>query len=140
VMRALEVHALSGKTQTELHRSHRRDAPMVRWLAIDIPRERLYARIQDRTAVIFPGLIAEARHLDQIGASRSPAARALGISEGLRQLRGELAPAEALAAAIVATRRYAKRQLTWFRAVESIRWLPEGELDPAALARELATR
>jgi tRNA dimethylallyltransferase len=137
VVRALEVHALSGKTQTELHRNHRRDSPSARWLAVDVPRDRLYARIEARTQAIFSGLLSEAQALEATGQAKSPAARALGIAEALRHLHGELTQEEALASTVQATRRYAKRQLTWFRAVTAIHWLPEEGLDPAALAREL---
>jgi tRNA dimethylallyltransferase len=140
VVRALEVHALTGKTQTALHRSHRREAPQVRWLALEVPREQLYARIAERTQAIFPGTLAEARALEARGLAAAPAARALGIAEALGHLRGQHSGEEAIAATVQTTRRYAKRQLTWFRKVAGIRWLPEEALDVPALARELAPR
>jgi tRNA dimethylallyltransferase len=140
VVRALEVHALSGMTQTELYRRHQKDAPTAQWFAIEVAREALNERLDARTQRLFPGLLDEARALEAGGAAGSAAARALGIPEALRSFKGELSTAEALAATQQVTRRYAKRQGTWFRSNAAIRWLPEERLDLAALARELANR
>jgi tRNA dimethylallyltransferase len=137
VIRALEVHALTGVSQTELHRRHQRDAPKATWLAVDLPRAALYERIEARAQAIFPGVLEEARALEAAGRSDSPAARALGLSEAIRHLRGELSREAALEGLVRASRRYAKRQLTWFRAVPNVRWLAQDALDPAVLAREL---
>ncbi len=137
VVRSLELHALTGVSQTELYRRHRRESPSVRWLAVALEREVLYARIEARTRAIFDGLIAEAQALHARGLGGAPASRALGIAEALRYLRGEQSRAEALAATLQATRRYAKRQLTWFRAEPAIEWRPAAALDPDGLAREL---
>jgi tRNA dimethylallyltransferase len=100
----------------------------VSWIGIDVPREELYRRIELRTQGIFAGLVEEARQLAERGLGDSPAARALGISEAQRLIAGELSREEALALTVQATRRYAKRQLTWFRKVKQIRWLSPGEV------------
>jgi len=81
------------------------------------PREALYAACDARfAAMVAAGGLAEAAAL----AARAldpglPAMKAVGVAELLRYLRGELALDEALALASRATRRYAKRQMTWFR-------------------------
>jgi len=128
VIRALEVLELTGEPQSAHHRRHRRAQPSVDWYAIDVPRETLYGRIEARTRAIHPALLGEARRLQERGLQTSPAARALGISEALAALAGEISPEEAVERTIQSTRRYAKRQLTWFRGDKRIRWLTPDEL------------
>jgi len=80
-------------------------------------RDRLYAACDARfAAMIERGAVAEAEALAARGLDSSlPAMKAVGLPELLRHLRGEMTLAEAAAAAQRATRRYAKRQTTWFR-------------------------
>jgi tRNA dimethylallyltransferase len=81
------------------------------------PRDRLYAACDARLAeMVGRGALAEAKAL----AARRldpdlPAMKAVGLPELLRHLRGEMTLGEAITAAQMATRRYAKRQMTWFR-------------------------
>jgi tRNA dimethylallyltransferase len=128
VVRALEIRELTGESQSAHHRKHRRAQPAVSWYAIDVPRETLYGRIAVRTRSIFPVALAEAERLRARGLQGSPAARALGISEAMRALSREIAQEEAVELMVQATRRYAKRQLTWFRKEKQIRWLAPGEV------------
>jgi tRNA dimethylallyltransferase len=81
------------------------------------PRERLYAACDARfAAMIEKGALAEAARVAALGlASDLPAMKAVGLPELLRYLRGEMSFADMVAEAQRATRRYAKRQLTWFR-------------------------
>ncbi len=81
------------------------------------PRERLYAACDARfSAMMGCGALAEAKMLAARGLDCSlPAMKAVGLPELLRHLRGEMTLADAVAAAQRATRRYAKRQMTWFR-------------------------
>src|SRR5205085_4079914 len=81
------------------------------------PREALYAACDARfAAMIAKGGVNEAAALAARGlAPDLPAMKAVGMPELLRHLRGELGLAEAVAAGQRATRRYAKRQMTWFR-------------------------
>jgi tRNA dimethylallyltransferase len=81
------------------------------------PRDRLYAACNTRFArMIETGALAEAAALDARGLDPGlPAMKAVGLHELLRHLRGETALTDAVAAAQRATRRYAKRQMTWFR-------------------------
>jgi tRNA dimethylallyltransferase len=81
------------------------------------PRDRLYVACDTRfAAMIDCGALAEAAAIAGRGLDPDlPAMKAVGLPELLRHLLGELTFAEAVAAAQRATRRYAKRQLTWFR-------------------------
>jgi tRNA dimethylallyltransferase len=94
-------------------------APPYRFATILLapPRETLYAACEVRFArMIAAGGLAEAAALAARGLDPElPTMKAVGLRELLRYLRGEMALAEAIAAAQRATRRYAKRQMTWFR-------------------------
>ena len=81
------------------------------------PREALYAACDARfLRMIEAGALAEAAALAARGlAPDLPAMKAVGVPELLRHLRGEISLDEAVALAQRATRRYAKRQMTWFR-------------------------
>ncbi len=81
------------------------------------PRNRLYAACDARfAAMIARGAVAEAEALAKRGLDPDlPAMKAVGLPELLRHLRGEMILADAIVAAQRATRRYAKRQMTWFR-------------------------
>jgi tRNA dimethylallyltransferase len=124
VVRALEVASLSGRTMSELRAAQVKHRPRVTWVGLHGPREELYRRIDRRTEALFAsGLLDEARALLRRGLERGPAAHSLGFPQAFRHLRGEMDLAAAVAEAAQATRRYAKRQLTWFGANPQITWL-----------------
>ena len=80
------------------------------------------------------GLVDEAARLAEHGLREGrTASRAIGYAQALAQLRGELTEAEAIAQTQALTRRYARRQVSWFRRYDGIRWT-----DPAADAADLA--
>lgn len=86
-------------------------------LLVEIGRDALAARIAARfDAMLAGGALEEARMNLPRWAPALPAARAIGAAELVAHLRGELTLQEARRAAIIATRQYAKRQRTWFRA------------------------
>ncbi|MBQ9778210.1 MAG: tRNA (adenosine(37)-N6)-dimethylallyltransferase MiaA, partial [Clostridia bacterium] len=90
----------------------------------------LYARIDRRVdEMLASGLVEEARALDADGIfERSPtAAGAIGYKELLPYLRGECSLQAATDELKTATRRYAKRQMTWFGAKEYVQWLDMNE-------------
>ena len=122
VIRALEIYLTTGVTKTEWDRRSR-EQPMrydatVLYLCYE-SRELLYHRIDTRVdQMLEMGLVEETRGLLARGvfeASRTAAA-AIGYKELLPYLRGECTLEEAVAALKQATRRYAKRQITWFSA------------------------
>jgi tRNA dimethylallyltransferase len=86
-------------------------------LLVTPPRAEIYARCDARLGrMIDAGALDEVRVLDAMGLpAQRPAMRALGVPHLLRHVRGEVGLDEALEAARTATRRYAKRQMTWFR-------------------------
>ncbi|MBQ2707829.1 MAG: tRNA (adenosine(37)-N6)-dimethylallyltransferase MiaA [Clostridia bacterium] len=128
VARALEIYLTSGVTKTEWDaRSRLRESPYdAVILALDRPREALYARIDLRVdLMIAAGLPEEVRALYESG--RLPrdctAAQAIGYKEFLGWLDGTMTLEEAADAVKLASRRYAKRQLTWFRRNPAVHWL-----------------
>ncbi len=118
LLRAWEVVQATGLPLGEWQRDAAGPAPY-RFATILMmpPREALYAACNARfAAMITDGAVAEAAALAARGlAPDLPAMKAVGVPELLRHLHGETSLAEALAAGQRATRRYAKRQMTWFR-------------------------
>lgn len=121
VARAIEIYRLTGEKKSEWDKKSKtgesRYAATV--LLLSRPREELYRRIDARVdQMIASGLADEAEGLDRRGVfqTNSTAAQAIGYKEILPYLHGECTLAEAAEALKTATRRYAKRQLTWFGA------------------------
>jgi tRNA dimethylallyltransferase len=145
-IRALEVSLLAGRPMTELWREHRSVAPRYTslMLGLSLPRSELHARIGVRVEGMFAaGLLEEVRRLFAGGISaRAHALRAIGYRECCRVLAGELSVDEAIEEAKAATRRLAKRQMTWLRAEGDLGWLAgAGEnLLARAIARVEARR
>ncbi len=127
IVRALEVFILTGKTITEHDRETKAIPP--RWesakLALDFEsRQTLYDRIDRRVDDMFArGLMDEVRALLSSGVPEScTAMQAIGYKEAVEALRGACSEAEARARIQQESRRYAKRQLTWFRRDKEIEW------------------
>ena len=95
-------------------------------LGLNPPREELRARIETRTRQMFQaGLVDEVQRLLDRGVGRKARAfGALGYKQALAHLDGPLTIEQAVEETIVQTRRYAKRQMTWFRREPEIQWLP----------------
>ncbi|MBR7095599.1 MAG: tRNA (adenosine(37)-N6)-dimethylallyltransferase MiaA [Clostridia bacterium] len=129
VIRALEVYIATGTPKSEWdRRSKARPAAYdIRPIGIRFPhRERLYARIDTRVdAMVEAGLFEETARLLSEGAlpAGSTAAQAIGYKEIATAITGTRTRDEAIADLKTATRRYAKRQMTWFSADESVFWL-----------------
>jgi tRNA dimethylallyltransferase len=127
LVRAVEVCLLMKKPLSEVHRSGRK--PLEGWRAIKIGlmpgREALYERVQARTeAMLARGWLAEVGGLMESGVPENAKAfDFIGYGELRNVLRGEMPMEEARAAIQQATRRYAKRQMTWFRREKAVRWL-----------------
>ena len=150
--RALEVALLAGSPISEMRRDRRPPLPEARWriVGLDPPREVLAARIARRVRAMFAsGLVEEAAALERRFGDRWPGRGAIGYREVLAALaeppsddRAAAEPApeavpeplrdrlrRAESQIVTATRRYAKRQRTWFRAERGVVWLRE---DPEA--------
>lgn len=117
VVRALETYYLTGMTKSEWDRQSRTHEMPFDALVIGLyfeDRQRLYERINERVDRMFLlGLEDEVRRLD--GTLGTTARAAIGYKELTAYLRGECSLDEAREAIKTASRRYAKRQMTWFR-------------------------
>ncbi len=127
LIRAVEVSLRAGRPMSEqwLEGGESLAGYDLLTLGLSPPREMLYARIDARAAAMFAqGLLEEVEGLLASGVGRDARAfGSLGYAQCLDCLDGKLSPVEAVAAAAQATRRYAKRQLTWFRRREpETRW------------------
>jgi tRNA dimethylallyltransferase len=114
--RALEICVMTGKPASELKTAWDADYGPTPGVFLDPPREALYAKINARTrAMLQGGVLEEVAALDASGPVSATAAKALGLEEIRAHLRGELTLAEVEERLAQATRRYAKRQVSWFR-------------------------
>ena len=127
VIRALEVYKLTGtpmsEHQQQWHRENQR-YPLTAF-CLTMPRALLYQRIEQRVDVMLAnGLIAEVESLLAAGYARDTAAlRSFGYKELIAYLDGECTYLEAVEQLKQNTRRFAKRQLTWFRKDTRIDWV-----------------
>jgi len=140
VVRALEVHALTGKPLSQHHKEHEAQPPRHRALVLGVapPREELYRRVDLRAAEMFrAGLVEEAVRAAATPGARARLERLMGYREALLLADGAITEAEALERTRLEQRRYAKRQLTWFRAMPEVEWLPWPP-DPDDVAARIA--
>jgi tRNA dimethylallyltransferase len=144
VVRALEVHALTGVPLSEHHRRHRERAPDFRPLRFGLDwrpaaLERRLARRLD--ALLAAGWEDEVAGLVRAGvAPDAPAFGALGYREVLALVRGEIDRDEARDRILLATRQFAKRQRTWFRSVRDVTWIRvEAAEDLEGIGERIAT-
>ena len=143
VMRALEVCLLARRPVSELFRGGRnalRGYRTIRFV-LQPERERLYERLDARCRQMFEGgLIDEVRRILALGYPRSAKPfESHGYKQALQVLGGELSREQAIELAQRNTRRYAKRQMTWFRQEPSVEWV-HGFGDEAAVARDVLVR
>ena len=143
IVRALEVFERTGMTITEHDARTRAQPPRytARRIVLSFAdREALYARIDRRVEeMAVQGLFEEVEALLDAGLSPDcTAMQAIGYKEAALALRGDMSRGEAVALIQQSSRRYAKRQLTWFRRAPDARWiLWEGAPDIAAAASEI---
>ncbi len=126
VVRALEVIELTGRPFTAtLPRQEYADAATVQ-IGLDCPRPVLDERIERRVARMWEaGLVEEVRALEKVGLRTGrTASRALGYQQVLAFLAGECSEQEAFEATATGTRRFARRQDSWFRKDPRIHWVP----------------
>ena len=140
IVRALEVMELTGGAISRWQAAHgfRNDELGVRVFGIDVARSELYRRLDGRCrAMVEQGLIQEVVGLRAAGFGRSSALQSIGYREIGEHLDGGIGIDEALRRMAQATRRFAKRQITWFRGDSGVHWLDAGA---NAAADELARR
>ncbi|WP_285493318.1 tRNA (adenosine(37)-N6)-dimethylallyltransferase MiaA [Actinomadura sp. NBRC 104425] len=139
VVRALEVIEISGRpfSATLPEHRYRHDAVQIGLL---VPRPELDRRIAARVERMWrAGLVEEVRELERQGIRNGlTASRALGYAQVLRFLAGEWTEEQAKQETIRATRRFARRQESWFRRDPRVHWLPYDA--PDLVARALRIR
>jgi tRNA dimethylallyltransferase len=127
LIRALEVCELTGRPLSDWHAEHalRGTELECRVIGLGMERRALYARLDARCReMIERGMIDEVRVLWQRGFGPDlPPLQSIGYRELGAHLRGRCDLATALTVMQRATRRFAKRQLTWFRADPSVQWI-----------------
>ena len=127
ILRVLEIYNQTGKTKTELEIESRKNGVKYdfRVFAIDMPREILYERINKRVDIMLEnGLLEEVKRLyKKYGEELYTSIQAIGYKEVIDYINGKYTKEEMIEKIKMETRRYAKRQLTWFRKIENITWL-----------------
>lgn len=135
IIRALEVHHLTGKPYSEQQaqqRGDRKNSPyQLCIICLTMDRERLYERIEQRVdEMLSEGLAEEVRSLLEAGVPLDAVSmRGLGYKEIAAWLTGEIDYDEAVAQLKRGTRHFAKRQLSWFRHMDGLEWV---NIDEAA--------
>lgn len=128
VLRSVEVCLQTGRTYSELRTGakRKRDFEVVK-IGVDLPREELYERIDRRVdRMMESGLEAEARSVYPLRHLQS--LQTVGYKELFAWFDGTISRDEAVELIKRNSRRYAKRQLTWFRRDPAIRWFPPDDL------------
>lgn len=141
IVRALEVVELTGGFKADLPEHAYRVAGTVQ-IGVDIDREALDRRIERRVERMWAeGLVDEVRRLADRGLREGLTAnRAIGYRQVLALLDGEITEEEARERTVVATRRFARRQDSWFRKDPRIAWVPYDAPDRLDRAVEIVTR
>ncbi|GAB3604295.1 tRNA (adenosine(37)-N6)-dimethylallyltransferase MiaA [Microbacterium aureliae] len=140
IVRALEVLAQGSAT----HGAALPDVPLL-WhpdttlVGVAVPREELVPRLDARVERMWAdGLVDEVRRLRARGLEQGVTARrAIGYAQALDQLDGRSSEGEAIAQTQALTRRYARRQVAWFRRYPGLRWMDPGS-DAGSLADSTA--
>jgi tRNA dimethylallyltransferase len=138
IVRALEVIEITGRPYSASLPAKQYAYDEVVQIGLDVPRDELDARIAARVDRMWrSGFVDEVRRLEARGLrSGRTASRALGYAQVLRFLAGEWTEEHARAETIRATRRFARRQDSWFGKDDRIRWLEYH--DPDLVARAVA--
>jgi len=124
IIRALEVYELTGKPISELQEPRRLVAGSYQLIGLTLPREELYSRINQRVeSMIEKGLIEEVKGLREKGYGKNPPSmQALGYKEVIDYLEGKWTKEEMIDELKKRTRNFARRQMTWFRRFQNVKW------------------
>ena len=146
IQRALEVYELTGSSLSELCAAGREAPPGYRFLKIVLaPEDRalLHARIRFRfEQMLEQGFLNEVRALHERGDLNPdlPSMRAVGYRQAWDYLDGKLSADEWVERAVIATRQYAKRQMTWLRSEVDCHWVDSSAQNPLTEVLELVHR
>ena len=144
IIRAIEVYRITGKPVSELQEEYKLTRKSYQFNILCIARERedIYRRINERVEIMFDkGLVDEVQSLlDNPGGLSKQAKQALGYKEIIQYLDGSLTLDDAKEMVMQSTRRFAKRQMTWFRRFPDVQWLETEELEgPESISDEIIT-
>ncbi len=130
VIRALEIYKVTGKTKTQVDRESIKEVKYdYKVFGLNWDRQELYERIDKRVDIMLDmGLLDEVKHVKEKGIS-STALQGLGYKEIIEYFNGECTLEEAIEKIKQETRRYAKRQMTWFKKDKNIIWLDAKDKD-----------
>lgn len=140
VIRALEVFHCTGKTMSDFQSAQQPeslyDASIV---GLTMEREKLYERINKRVdMMIHEGLVNEVEQLFQQGLKNCQSIQAIGYKELYEYFEGNVSFEQAMENLKQNSRRYAKRQLTWFRNKMDVKWFDMTEaMEPYSLAKKI---
>lgn len=138
VIRAIEVFTYTNKPISTHQEESRKNPPKYNYIlfGLSMNRERLYDRINKRVDMMFEkGLVEEVKKLLEMGYDKDNIAmQGLGYKEIIDYLKGDISIEEAAFILKRDTRRYAKRQMTWFNRIEGINWI---DLDSIKEEREI---
>lgn len=125
ILRVLELYHQTGKTKTQLDKESRKEPEYdYKLFAIDMDREVLYDRINKRVDIMLQkGLVQEVENICKKYNEFPTAMQGLGYKEVVEYLEGQATYEEMVEKIKMESRRYAKRQLTWFRKYENLTWL-----------------
>ena len=127
IIRALEIYYETGKPMSYYNENFRKKSNKYNLVMIGLNTDRklLYSRIEKRVdKMINDGLIDEVKRLISMGYNKNlPSMKAIGYKEIISYLEGELELNEAINILKRNTRRFAKRQLTWFKMDDRIKWI-----------------
>jgi tRNA dimethylallyltransferase len=135
VYRALACFRQTGRPYSSFAGASAIERSLVRprYLGVAPPRQELYDRINQRVVeMVEHGLVKEVKRLLDAGIPPdAPGFRTVGYAEALKYLSGEYTLDEMIHQTQQASRRYAKRQMTWFRRIPDVHWMNEPDIDRA---------
>lgn len=126
ICRILEIYNSTGMTKTQQEIESRKNEPKYDYLifGINIDREKLYDRINKRVDIMMEdGLVDEVKNIMAKYDEFPTAMQGLGYKEVVEYLKDEITKENMIEKIKMETRRYAKRQITWFKKCENIKWI-----------------
>lgn len=130
VIRALEIYKVTGKTKTQVDRESLKELKYdYKVFGLNWDRQELYDRIDKRVDIMLDmGLLDEVKKVNEKGISPT-ALQGLGYKEIIEYFNNEITLEEAIEKIKQETRRYAKRQMTWFKKDKNIVWIDAKDRD-----------
>lgn len=140
ISRILELYHSTGKTKTELEKESRKEPEYnYKIFVLNMDREKLYERINKRVDImIMQGLVEEVKKLLLQYEAFPTAMQGLGYKEVVEYLKGKCTKEEMVEKIKQESRRYAKRQLTWFRTYKDATWLEAGDKENIDKIKKIA--